>query len=86
MMVRTQISLNAELHTRVRVRAAALGVSLAEYIRRLVDQDLTESPRRADRSAVFDLGTSAGTDIGTDKARMVAEATGAEKYRYSDLP
>ena len=82
-MVRTQISLDAELHARTRARAAALGVSLAEYIRRLVDQDLAAPPRSADRSVVFDLGTSLGTDVAADKRRMIGEATGAGKRRRS---
>ena len=85
-MVRTQISLNSELHTRIRARAAALDISLAEYIRRLVNQDLAESPRRIDRSIVFDLGSSEGTDIASEKARMIGEAIGAWKRRRSDAP
>lgn len=83
MMVRTQISLNSELHTRVRVRATELGISLAEYVRRLVERDLADSPRSADRSVVFDLGTSQGADIASGKARMIGEATGAGKRRRS---
>ncbi len=81
MMVRTQILLNSELHNRVRARAAGLGVSLAEYIRRLVDRDLAESPRQVDRAVVFDLGRSIGTDIASEKDRMIGEATQAAKRR-----
>ncbi len=86
MMVRTQISLDSELHTRVRARADALGISLAEYMRQLVDRDLAASPRSVDRSIVFDLGTSEGTDIASEKARMIGEAIGAGKRRRSDAP
>ena len=86
MMVRTQISLDPERHAQVRARAAALGISLAEYMRRLVDQDLAERPRGADRSVVFDLGSSRGTDIASDKARMIGEATGAGKRRHAATP
>lgn len=82
MMVRTQISLNSELHTRVRARAAALGVSFAEYVRRLVDRDLAESPRSIDRSIIFDLGTSGKSDIASEKDRMIGEATVAGKLRH----
>ena len=82
MMVRTQISLDSERHAQVRARAATLGVSLAEYMRRLVDRDLAERPRGADRSIVFDLGASRGTDIASEKARMIGEATGAEMRRH----
>ena len=86
MMVRTQISLSSELHTRIRARAAALNISLAEYIRQLVNRDLAESPRRADRSIIFDLGSSEGTDIASEKTRMIGEAVGAGKRRRSDAP
>ena len=84
MMVRTQISLSSEVHTMVRVRAANLGISLAEYIRRLVDRDLSQSPRNTDRSLVFDLGSSGRTDIASEKSRMIAEAIAAHKRRGSD--
>ena len=78
MMVRTQISLNSELHTKVRVRAAALGISIAEYMRRLVDQDLAGTlSRSCDPSIVFDLGTSKGADVASQKDQMIGAATGA---------
>ena len=86
MMVRTQISLPSEIHAQARARAAALGVSLAEYMRRLVDRDLAESPRRVDRSVVFDLGASQGADIAFQKDRMIGEALGARKRRPADTP
>jgi hypothetical protein len=40
MMSRTQIALESEVQRRARKRASELGVSLAEYIRRLVARDL----------------------------------------------
>ena len=86
MMVRTQISLDSERHAQVRARAAALGISLAEYVRRLVDRDFAQRPRGADRSVVFDLGTSRGTDIASEKADMIGEATGAVRRRHVDTP
>ena len=79
MMIRTQISLNAEVHTRVRARAGELGISLAEYIRRLVDRDLSQPSRSIDRSLVFDLGSSGRTDIASKKSHMIAEAIAARK-------
>ena len=81
MMVRTQISLDSEIHALTRERAAKLGISLAEYMRRLVDRDLAESPRSIDRSIVFDLGTSGTSDIASEKDRMIGEATFAGKFR-----
>lgn len=82
--VRIQISLSAEVHTRVHRRAADLGISLAEYMRRLVDQDLSRSPGNTDRSLVFDLGSSKRMNIASEKSRMIAEAIGARKRRDSE--
>ncbi len=79
MMVRTQISLDPKRHALARARAAALGISLAEYVRRLIDRDVAERPDEADRSVVFDLGTSRGADIASQKADMIGEATGVRK-------
>ena len=76
-MIRTQISLDSERHAQARARAAELGVSLAEYMRRLVDRDLARPPRTVDRSVVFDLGGGAPTDIAGDKDRLIAEAVAA---------
>ena len=84
MMVRTQITLNAERHALARTRADEIGISLAEYIRRLVDQDLAGPPRKVDRSIVFDLGMSSGTDIASDKDRMIGEAMSIGKSSLSD--
>lgn len=38
--MRTQIALEAEQHPQVKQKAASLEITMAEYIRRLVDQDL----------------------------------------------
>jgi hypothetical protein len=71
---RTQITLTPDQHRRARARSAALGISLAEYLRRLVDADLGGRARRTDVSEVFDLGDSGGTDIAADKDRLLGEA------------
>ncbi len=81
MMIRTQISLDSERHAQARARAAELGVSLAEYMRQLVDRDVGRSPRVVDRSVVFDLGGGSPTDIASGKDRMIAEAIAASFKR-----
>ncbi|MCY4406423.1 MAG: hypothetical protein OXC15_08645 [Rhodospirillaceae bacterium] len=81
MMVRIKISLDLERHALARARAASLGISLAEYVRRLIDRDVAERPDETDRSVVFDLGTSEGTDVATQRALMIGKATGAGKRR-----
>lgn len=86
MMTRTQLSLSLEQHRKARKRAEELGVSLAEYIRRLVDKDLQEMPRPADISIIFDLGRSGGSDVARHKDEYVGEAVEAEHQRESRTP
>ncbi len=66
--------LESEVHRRARRRASDMGVSLAEYVRRLVARDVATSIPKADVSAVFDLGRSDGSDIARDKDAMIGEA------------
>jgi hypothetical protein len=60
-LVRTQISLDAEEHRRAKRRAAELDISLAEYVRRAVSRELaSEKPHpKSDISAIIALGSSA---------------------------
>lgn len=81
MMARTQITLEPEIHRRARQRASALGVSLAEYFRQLVRRDLGGPQRKADVSRIFNLGSSGGSNIASDKDRMIAEAFEADFER-----
>jgi hypothetical protein len=85
MMSRTQITLEPEVHRRARHRASDLGLSLAEYVRRLVARDLGGDQRRASPALVFDLGRSGGSDVAAKKDSMLAEAfrSGARKRRRS---
>jgi len=78
MMARTQISLEPESHRRARQRAGDLGVSLAEYVRRLVARDLAQPKEAAGIESIFDLGSSGGSDIAKDKHSMIEEAFDAE--------
>jgi hypothetical protein len=81
MMARTQITLSPEEHRRARARAAELGISLAEYIRRLVRDDLGEPRRATDLSAIAGLGNSGGSDIARFKDQYIGEAVEAEWKR-----
>ena len=74
MMSRIQISLSPEDHRRARSRAHQLGISLAEYVRRLVADDLGARAQPQRRDALFDLGDSGGSDIAVDKHSLVGEA------------
>lgn len=77
MMVRTQITIDSELQAQARQRASELGVSLAEYVRRLVAKDLARPEQKADISCIFDLGSSGGSNIAENKDAMIGEAISA---------
>lgn len=80
-MARTQITLEPETHKRARKRASELGVSLAEYVRTLVKQDLGNRPKKTDASCIFNLGDGGKSDIANEKDRMIAEAIEADLRR-----
>ena len=78
MMARVQVSLPPEEHRRAKERAAALGLSFAEYVRRLVADDLGEPTTRGDVRDLFDLGDSGGSDIARHKDEYIGEAVEAQ--------
>jgi hypothetical protein len=81
MMARTQITLPPEEHRRARARAAELGLSLAEYLRRLVAADLARDERDgAGIETIFNLGRGGESDVARHKDDYVAAAVEAE-YR-----
>jgi hypothetical protein len=79
MMARVQVALSPEAHRQARARAADLGISLAEYVRRLVAHDLDEIRPMGDRKALFDLGDSGGSDVAKHKHRYVGEAVASAR-------
>jgi hypothetical protein len=81
MVTRTQVSLEAEAHRRARSRASELGLSFAEYIRRLVDRDLGEPAAQTDVGGIFGLFDSGGADIAADKDQLVDDAFRAARSR-----
>ncbi|MGO9318161.1 MAG: hypothetical protein ACLPXT_14990 [Terracidiphilus sp.] len=89
MMARTQITLENELQQRARRRASDLGVSFAEYVRRLVERDLFHPKAVVGIKALFDLGSSGGSNIARHKHEMIEEAFDFEataSSRRSRLP
>jgi hypothetical protein len=86
-MPRTQIILESEIQSRARQRASDLGVSLGEYVRRLVARDLGDPQSTANPAVVFDLGASHGSDIAQNKDAMVAAAfaSGRRKSRRREI-
>jgi hypothetical protein len=73
MMTRFQVSLDQRTLRRARQRARQLGISLNEYVRRLVAKDLDARVLRADPSVVFNLGSSGGSDVARHKDAMLEE-------------
>jgi hypothetical protein len=70
--------MSPEDQRRARARAGELGISFAEYVRRLVQQDLGQQTQgTAEPHAIFDLGDSGGSDIAREKDRYVGEAVEA---------
>jgi len=81
MLSRTQITLESDLHQRARRRTGELGVSLAEYVRRLVARDLARPEIPVSVDFIFDLGNSEGSDVAREKDSMVAEAFAQSRRR-----
>lgn len=72
--MRTQIALEPDQHAAVKQKAAQLGITMAEYIRRLVDRDLVSTTPSADPSSIIGLGHSGGGDVAAEKDRLVSAA------------
>jgi hypothetical protein len=82
MNARTRITMDPEMQRRAEAKAAELGISFAEYVRRLVASDLGEEKDKPDISVIFDLGASPEpTDIARDKHKMIGEAFWDEHLR-----
>jgi hypothetical protein len=90
MTARKQITLDPNLKRRAQARAAELGISFAEYVRRLIVRDLGDANPGTDHgtrpkpdiSIIFDLCDSGEpTDIARDKDKMLGEAVWEEYLR-----
>jgi hypothetical protein len=75
--------MDPELQRRAQAKAAELGISFAEYVRRLVAGDLSEHQKsKPDISVLFDLiDEGPPTDIARDKDKMIGEAVWQEYLR-----
>ena len=79
MNARTQITMDPEMQRRAHAKAAELGISFAEYVRRIIAQDLGEAKPKADISVIFDLVTEGEpTDIARDKDKLIGDAVWEE--------
>jgi hypothetical protein len=82
MNARTQITMDPEMQRRAQAKAAELGISFAEYVRRVVAEDLGAPKPKADISMIFDLiREGPPTNIARDKDKMIGEAVWQEYLR-----
>lgn len=79
MTTRMQVRLSSEQHQHAKRRAAELGISLAEFVRRCVDSALDERGRSdADITAISGIGNSGGSNVARYKDQYVGEAVEAD--------
>jgi hypothetical protein len=82
MNARMQITMDPETRRRAHAKAAQLGISIAEYMRRLVTQDLGGPRPKPDISIFFDvIDEGPPTNIARDKDKLVGEAVWQEYLR-----
>ena len=72
--MRTMIVLPGHHHAEAKRKAARDGISLSEYIRRLVACDLEPAESASDPSVIFGLFDSGGSRIADGKQAMISEA------------
>ena len=74
--------MDPELQRRAQAKAAELGISFAEYVRRLVAGDLGAPRTKPDITSLFNLiDEGPPTNIARDKDMMLAEAVWKEHLR-----
>jgi predicted DNA-binding protein len=82
MNARTQITMDPEMQRRAHAKAAELGISFAEYIRRIIAKDLGEPTSKFDVSKLFNFVKGGpATNIARDKDKMIGEAVWEEHLR-----
>jgi hypothetical protein len=70
-----QIGLDGELKRRAQAKAGELGISFAEYVRRVIADDLGKPGPKVDVSILFGLiDEGPPTHIARDKDKMIGEA------------
>ena len=77
MVVRTQVTLDAEAHRRAKQRAAELGISFAELVRRAVDREVGEPEPKPDISGIVAIIDTGPNDVSANIHAYVGEAVDA---------
>lgn len=81
--MRTQIALDSVQHARAKQKAANLGITMAEYIRRLVAQDLDDVAPQTSPAAIIGIGRSGGSDIAHEGKQAVGTAIASHRARVA---
>jgi hypothetical protein len=77
MKVRVQFAIDSDVKRRATERAAQSGLSFAQYVVKLIERDLERPKSKTGIEAIFDLGSSDGSDIARNKKQMIGEAVAA---------
>lgn len=73
---RSQITLDPGLDRKAKKRASELGLSFAEYVRRLITLDLADDTTSDRLAALNGIGDSGGSDIARQKDAYLDAAFG----------
>jgi hypothetical protein len=74
MKVRVQFTIDSDRKRRATERARESGLSFAEYAAKLIKKDLKPTKDKTSVEAIFNLGSSSGSDIARNKKQMIADA------------
>ena len=74
-MVRTIITLPDHVHAQAKQRAAELGISLAEFARRLFEKELATAMPQGDIDSICGMVEGTPFDMARDGRRIIEEAT-----------
>lgn len=78
MTQRTQITLEAAMDRQAKDRARQLGISFAEYVRRLIEDDLGDRKPIAGLADLIGLGDSGSSDVAAHEDEYLDQASAAE--------
>ena len=73
--MRTVITLPDHMHADAKQRAAALGISFAEFARRLFEKELATAVPQGDIDSICGMVEGTPFDMARDGRRMIEEAT-----------
>ena len=76
--MRTVITLPDHVHARAKQRAADLGISFAEFVRRLLSRELDTAAPQAGIDSICGMVAGPPLDMTRDGKRVIAEARHAQ--------